>query len=85
MKLSWVGILFFSLGFYACVDALSTADFNSLHDSQQLTLLIYNTTDAGPTRAEARAAFCANDAVLRRNDAGVVDSKGAIVCKVVKP
>lgn len=54
----------------ACVQALSQADIDSIHDAQQLDLMIYNKAPNTPSGQLARAAYCANKAVLDRNDAG---------------
>jgi hypothetical protein len=74
-----------ALSVCSCVAALSTADVNSLHDSQRLDLEIYNAAGAKTVAgALARAAFCSDEAVLRRNDASLTDSKGAIECQPQK-
>ncbi len=82
-------LFFLSVGLGACVNALSPVDFDNLHRSEQLDLLIYNSIDGGdagsPIRAFARGAFCSIDAVLSRQDASSVNTYGAIACKTVKP
>lgn len=68
----------------SCVAALSSADVASLHDAQDNVLGIYRmpVPDGGgsPARAQARGAFCAVEAVLRRNNVAAVNSNGDIVC-----
>jgi len=67
-----------------CVEALSPQDVASLRDSQTIDMHIYGESDSGGIRALARASFCSTEAVLKRNDAGVIDSNGAIKCGVDK-
>jgi hypothetical protein len=67
-----------------CVEALSSADVASLRDAQLLDLATYRDVDSGEARANARASYCASEAVLRRNDAGPVDSGGQIACGAPK-
>jgi hypothetical protein len=69
---------------FGCVEALSDVDVASLHDAQRVDLAIYRDVDSGEARALARASFCSSDAVLRRNDASVIDSGGAILCEAPK-
>ena len=69
----------------SCVAALSNADIDSLHDTQKLNLEIYRSS--GPSTipgALSRAAFCSDEAVLRRNDASTVDTDSAIQCQGTK-
>lgn len=51
---------------------LATEDVNSLHDIELATARAYSYADAGAGRAFDRAAYCAAEAILRRNgnDAG---------------
>jgi len=82
---SVIALVLVSSMLLSCVAALSSADIASIHDAQDNVLDIYRKTpvpDGGgsPTRAEARGAFCAVNAVLQRNDASVIDSKGDIAC-----
>ena len=63
-----------------CVEALSPQDVASLRDSQTINLHIYGEAESGGIRALARASYCSTEAVLKRSDAGTVDSNGTIKC-----
>jgi len=71
----------------SCKGQLAKEDITNLHNIQVLTYLSYQRgLDAGsPTSAMDRAVFCSAEAVLRHQDAGLLDTKGQIVCQRVAP
>lgn len=70
----------FAIPCAACVDALSSADVASLRASQRLDAEIYRSAGADSgIGAMARAAYCSDEAPLRRNDATTIDA-AAIDC-----
>lgn len=80
-------LVLFAAPLLGCIAALSPEDVASLHDAASLDLrIVERESDAGATSFNAqlaRGALCSVQAVLRRADAGVIDSRG-VRCEVTK-
>jgi hypothetical protein len=60
---------------------LPPEDAASARDGAELALRVYTMVDAATLPAAfSRAAFCADNAILERNDAGAVDAGALVTC-----
>ena len=76
----------FAVLLIGCVDALSQQDVNRLHSAQAASLRAYELeTPSTPAGQFSRLSYCLVDATLKSANAATHDSKGAIVCEVLRP